>query len=336
MAQLNLPTEIIPGIYQIRLPLENNPAGYINTYLIEGDKERAMVDTGWNDPKALEDFARQLESLGLGLENIDRVIYTHIHPDHFGLAGIIKAGYGIELVAHREGKALIDYRYYGREHFIPELGDWHLLHGGTRTHAEAVIANSTDYTNHVCPVFPDILLGGGETIDISPFHLQVIWTPGHDNDHICIYEKGAGLLFSGDHILPDTVPHIGVHSDISFNPHTSYMESLKALRDIPARTVLPGHERVFDTLPERIEQLLAYHTQLKNEILSVLRAGPKSAYQLSSQTKWIEGPMEWDKLAPVTQAGLVTKALAYLKALCLEGKVEEKVDKNGLRLYNAT
>ncbi len=336
MPNTNLPLEIIPGIYQIRLPLVDNPAGYINTYLIKGKGEWVMIDTGWNEPQAFEDFGRQLRELGLSFKNISLIIYTHIHPDHFGLAGIIKQKYGIELMAHREGKNLIDYRYYGRESYIKELGDWHLIHGGAGENADAVIKMSTDYTNHVAPVFPDIFLQGGETIDIDPFHLQVVWTPGHDHDHICLYEPARGIIFSGDHILPDTIPHIGIHAGTPLNPHDNYMKSLRTMRRLQATIILPGHEHVFNNLPQRIDELLAYHTRLKEDVLGKVSGESKTAYQISSGVKWIEGQVKWENLAPLTQAGLVTKCLSYLRALCIEGKAEEKVDKNRLRLYNAT
>ncbi len=293
-----------------------------------------MIDTGWNDPQALEDFIGQLSEMSLSFEGINRVVYTHIHPDHFGLAGTIKEKYGTELIVHTEGKALIDYRYYGRESYIKELGDWHLIHGGTIQNVDAVIEMSTDYTDRVAPVFPDVLIQAGETIDIDPFQFEVIWTPGHDNDHVCLYETEKGILFSGDHILPDTITHIGVHTEIAFNPHLSYMQSLQGMRHIQASTVLPGHEHAFNNLQQRIDELIVYHEHLKAAVFETILHEPKTAYQISSEIKWMEGPMKWDRLAPVTQAGLTTKTLAYLKALQTEKKAE-RLDKMNRTVYNA-
>ncbi len=330
------PKEILPGIYAIRLPLENNPAGHINTYLIKGIKEAVMVDTGWNDPVALQDLIDQLKTLQMRFEDIDRIIYTHIHPDHFGLAGIINCKYGTKLAVHREGPGFIHHRYYGRESFINELGNWHLLHGGTKENADAVIEMSTDYSNHVEPVIPEHLLEDRETITIDPFRFRVIWTPGHDNDHICLYEEERGILIAGDQVLPDTIPHIGVHAKISFDPHTSYMQSLNVLRDLKIDLVLPGHDHVFADLTGRVDTLISYHERLKEAVYKVVYGGPKTAYQIAREIDWIEGQIEWTTLAPVVQAGLVTKCLSYLKALNNEGKVAEDVDKTGVRIYNAT
>lgn len=331
----NTPIEVIPGIYRLKLPLVDNPAGYINTYLIKGNHEWVMIDTGWNDPLAFNVLIEQLTCLELTLDNINRIIYTHIHPDHFGLAGMIHRDHRIPLIIHREGKILIEYRYYGRDSYIRELGDWHLLNGGTRDNRDAVIEMSTDYTDHVEPVTPDTLLSGGETVSVDPFYLKAIWTPGHDNDHMCFYEENVGILFSGDHILPDTNPHIGTHSEISFHPHETYMRSLEVLKPLKVSTVLPGHEGVFPDLSERIDDLIDYHRQLKSNVLKITREGTMSAYEITSQINWFDGPKDWESLAPVVQAGLVTKCLSYLKALENEGMVNQKVDKSGLRIYNA-
>ncbi len=334
MTQDKKPVEIVPGIYQITLPLRDNPANHINTYLIHGDNEIVLIDTGWNDTQALEDLTHQLKHLKLDLNDISRIIYTHIHPDHFGLAGVVKEKYGTELLVHKEGEFFIDYRYYERDNYIQELGDWHIINGGTKENAEAVIIMSTDYTDHVDPVYPDIFLQGGEIITVDPFQFEVIWTPGHDYDHICLYDPEKGLLFSGDHVLPDTNTHIGMHSEIAFNPILEYLQSLKNMRTIQATTILPGHEHMFNNLQQRIDELISYHENLITEIIQSVQHPPKTAYQIASEIKWIEGPIKWKKLAPVTQAGLVTKTLAYLKVLQIGEKVE-RLDKPNGTVYNA-
>jgi len=334
MAQDNKPTKIIPGIHQITLPLRDNPANEINTYLIEGNNEIVLIDTGWEDPEALDDLSCQLNHLKLKPEDISRVIYTHIHPDHFGLAGILKQRFGTELVVHRIGKELIEYRYFGRETFIPELGDYHILHGGTQAHWDAVVEMSTIYIDHVVPVLPDTLLQGNEIISIEPFTLEAIWTPGHEQDHICFYEPTHKLLFSGDHILPDTIPHVGMQVETSVNPLGNYLKSLQKIRHVNAVTVLPGHECVFGNLQQRVDELLSYHQKLQSEILEIIRHKPCTAYEIASQISWMENPVIWNKLPPMVQAGLVSKTLAYLEAFQIEKKVE-RLDKPNGTVYNA-
>ncbi|NQT71467.1 MAG: MBL fold metallo-hydrolase [Chloroflexi bacterium] len=326
--------EIIPGIHQFKLPLTNNPAGYVNTYLLKDNDGWLLIDSGWNDPELLDNLHKQLNGIGLTFNDIERVIYTHIHPDHYGLAGRLKQQYGIKLAVHQYGEDSINYRYFGRELFIQELGEWHIQNGGTREHFDAVVDLSSDYINHVEPVLPDHLFSNGDVISTGIFNLTVIWTPGHDRDHVCFYEPVNLILFSGDHILPDTITHIGMHTDGDHNQLTDYVNSLKSISQLDVDMVLPGHENSFNGLSERIDQLLAYHERILGQINDTVTSQPMTAYSIASNIDWSENPFRWDDLPPLVQSGLVTKTLAYLKTLVMESKVQ-RVDKNGITVYNS-
>ena len=76
---------ILPGLYQLQVPIPNNPLGFLNSYLIEGEEGWLLVDAGWDYPEALEAVVQQLEAEGLGLESISQIVITHGHPDHYGL-----------------------------------------------------------------------------------------------------------------------------------------------------------------------------------------------------------------------------------------------------------
>jgi len=114
------------------------------------------------------------------------------------------------------------------------------------------------------------------------------------------------------------------------------MISLEILKEIRVNTVLPGHEGMFTNLGSRIDELISYHGHLKNDVLKTISPESMTAYEITSRINWFNSQTNWKALAPVVQAGLVTKCLSYLKALETEGKAHQKVDKTGLRLYNAT
>ncbi len=104
--------EIAPGIYQVKVPIPDNPLGYLHAYLLEGKKGWLIIDTGWNTPDALAALETGLKELGLTLEDIATMIVTHVHPDHFGLAGRIKhTSPKTELLTHRWEADLIESRY---------------------------------------------------------------------------------------------------------------------------------------------------------------------------------------------------------------------------------
>ena len=82
--------EIAPGIYQLKVPIPDNPLEYLNCYLIQGKDGWLMVDTGWYTPDAFDSLKSGLSDCGLSLADIATMVVTHVHPDHFGLAGKIK------------------------------------------------------------------------------------------------------------------------------------------------------------------------------------------------------------------------------------------------------
>ena len=104
--------EIIPGIYQLQVPIPDNPLGHLNAYLVEGKDGWLLIDTGWYTPDAFTSFETGLKSLGLAIDDISTIVLTHVHPDHFGLAGRIKhLSPKIEILAHRWESDLIESRY---------------------------------------------------------------------------------------------------------------------------------------------------------------------------------------------------------------------------------
>ena len=82
--------EIYPGIYKLQVPIPNNPLGTVNCYLIEGQSGWFMVDTGWFTLETFNSLQAGLEEIGLSFNDISTIVITHVHPDHFGLAGRIK------------------------------------------------------------------------------------------------------------------------------------------------------------------------------------------------------------------------------------------------------
>lgn len=327
--------EISPGIYQVKSTLRDSPAGSINVYAVRGNDEWTLIDTGWNDPAFFDEFESSLGKVGVSPDKITQVIFTHIHPDHYGLAGTLKNRFGTKLFTHRCSENAIAERYYARENHIRELGRWHLQHGGNKENYDAVIEMSSKLTGHVVPVMPDVFLEGDENINIGQYTFEVIWTPGHDRDHICLYERENKLLFSGDHLLPNTFPHIGIHAETADNLLGDYMTSLQSIRNMDVTTVLPGHEHVFDNYAARIDELLAYHQQMKTSILETVRNEPLNAYQIAASIQWSDPPITLDQLPPVVQAGIATKTIAYLRSHVADNKVAEEVDKSGLTVYNA-
>ncbi len=326
--------EIIPGIYQLQLPLLNNTLGHINTYLIQGDNEYLLIDTGWNTEEALDSLKGQLAEIGISFENIAQIIVTHIHPDHYGLAGRLKQLSQAKLALHYLEKDIIELRYINIDHHLPQLQQWLHRNGVPSDDFPETRALLLGIVRLVSPISPDITLRGGETISTGSFSFQVIWTPGHSPGHICLYEPTNKILFSGDHVLPTITPHIALNPEYTSNPLDDYLNSLNMVKQLDVNLILPGHEHPFTSLQQRVEELIQHHKQRKSEILEALKAKPKTAYQVSTEITWMpeRGEVSWQNLSSWDKRMATMETLAHLESMRVDGTID-KFSRNSTVYY---
>jgi glyoxylase-like metal-dependent hydrolase (beta-lactamase superfamily II) len=271
----------------------------------------------------------------LDFQDINLIMTTHIHPDHFGLAGKLQELCQAELALHEIEKLIIDSSHEWTGMILEEMRDWLRLNGVPTDHFPELEDPSMGAVNLFAKAVPDRGLKHGEIVSTGIFDLQVYWTPGHSPGHMCLYEPAHKILFSGDHILPVITPNISIHAGTHGNPLGDYLESLKIIGGVNMKLGLPAHEEVFTDLPARINQLFIHHEDRKSEIIATIEDQSKTAYEVSSEISWMEGQITWDELGPLDKRIAVTEALAHLEALRIDNKIE-KIEQEGLALYKAT
>lgn len=327
--------EVFPGVHQLKVPIDQNALGYLNSYLIQGDKGCLLVDTGWNSRGAFQSLKEQLDGLGLTLRDIARVVITHVHPDHYGLAGLIKQASPTRFAFHLWEKALIEERYIEFAQLQNKMGKFLCRHGVPRQQAGPLEIASMPALDFVTVAWPDEVLYGGEIISIGDFQLEVLWTPGHSPGHVCLYEPSKKLLFSGDHVLPGITPNVSYNLQSGSNPLGDFINSLNQLRRLPVDLVLPAHEHIFEGLEDRIQQIVGHHEDRKGEILSTLSEEPLSAFLIARQLSWHIRD-DWDHLDAYHQRSAMTETLAHLEMMRMEGRVERHSRDGVIRYELAT
>jgi glyoxylase-like metal-dependent hydrolase (beta-lactamase superfamily II) len=281
-------TEVIPGIHQLKIPFPKDVFfGYVNTYIVQGDSGYLLVDTGLNTEEAFNSLERQLTETGINAKAISQIVVTHIHPDHYGLAGRLKQISGANIAMHYLEKDLIDSRYVHMDALLRQVANWLHINGVPDEILLELQIASVGMAKFVSPAMPDTILHGGETISNGFFSFKVLWTAGHSPGHISLYEPNKKILISGDHILPTITPNIGLHPQSGDNPLDDYLDALKAIKKLDVKIVLPGHENPFAGLESRIAELLKHHTQRKTEILHYIETEPKTACQIASKIPWM-------------------------------------------------
>ena len=104
--------EVISGVHQIKVPLVPGlPEQSTNVYVVEGSQGNIMIDTGWNRPESFSMLIEGLKEDRIKLQDIKKIVITHIHPDHYGLASKVKQLCRAEVAMHRVAAGLIDSRY---------------------------------------------------------------------------------------------------------------------------------------------------------------------------------------------------------------------------------
>lgn len=253
-------TELADGILWIRLPMPG-ALRHVNVWMVEAPDGWMLVDTGIQT-RAVEQTWIRLESQLPALRQLRTVVVTHHHPDHFGMADWFARRRGAEVVMGprafaasaevlndldaQPGMAL---RTFADRHGI-ELDDNTTAILGGRAYQTVVSGR---------PAVREV--ADGTTLEGAGGPWRVSLHDGHAPDHLCLYAAHAGVLVSGDQVLPTISSNVSLYpSNQDADPLGDYLASLRALRDLPADTlVLPAHGRPFEGLHPRLEALEREH-----------------------------------------------------------------------------
>jgi glyoxylase-like metal-dependent hydrolase (beta-lactamase superfamily II) len=256
------------------------------------------------------------------MADVRGVLVTHIHPDHYGLAGRVRAASGAWVALHPEDARLLHDRYESPDALL-ELVEAMLRRVGAPAEELASLTSAAmPVRSLVDTVMPDVLLEDGDRPEVPGWDLKSIWTPGHSPGHLCFWEPRHRLMLSGDHVLPRITPNIPYHPQASQDPLGDFLASLDKLDPYPAAEVLPAHEHRFVGLSNRLAQLHAHHASRFGEVVESIEAGVTTAWEIAQRMHWSRS---WDQIAGFMRRAAVGEAMAHLRALQNRGIVREIV-----------
>ncbi len=293
---------------------------HVNVYLLRDGDHFTLIDTGLQTEESRQALNQKLAALKVPVDRINRILITHIHPDHFGLAGELRERARAELVIHRLEVALMEPRYARAEDLVHDVAEWLSKNGVPPAEAEFVKSASMAAREFVSVVEPDTLLEGAERLPIDETELEVVWTPGHSPGHCCFYCPARRVLFSGDHLLPKISPNIGLHPQSGADPLDDYLASLARIRGLEIDQVLPAHGDPFGDHRERIEVIMRHHDERKAALVNLARDGAKSGWQLAGAL--FRGVMERNVFQ---QRLALQETLAHCQSLAVEGRLRKEI-----------
>jgi glyoxylase-like metal-dependent hydrolase (beta-lactamase superfamily II) len=326
--------ELFKGVNQIKVPLPRASMENVNVYILEGTNGNLMIDTGWNTPEAFNALAQEMKNSGFAMKDITDIVITHVHPDHFGMAGKIAELTGAKISLSEIDNNLLDSRYTHPEKLLEEMSEFLKTNGVPDWELKMLTEASSNIRGYVAPLASANTVKAGDTISMDPFQFQVILTPGHSPGHICLYEPNKKYLFSGDQMLAEVVPNVGYHPQSGENPLGDYVTSLNALAELEVRFVFPGHGSVFSGLAPKIDDIMRIHRDRMYAIQKVMGVEMKNAYDVAKSMPWdgSSEAMAYDKLEPIDRRLAVLEVLAHLQYMVAERKGKKMVE-NGKTVY---
>jgi glyoxylase-like metal-dependent hydrolase (beta-lactamase superfamily II) len=320
---------VAEGILWLRLPL---PMGldHVNVYALDDGDGWTVVDTGLSTAKTRETWAAALAGPLAG-RPVRRVIVTHHHPDHVGLAGWFQSG-GAELLATRTAwlyarMLTLD----AQDRPMPEAVAFWRRAGMP----EAVLtAREGERPFNFADVVAPLPLGftrlaEGEALRAGGRDWTVRLGQGHAPDQATLW--GEGLVLGADQLLPGISANIGVYpTEPEADPLAEWLSSCARLAGFATegQLVLPGHKRPYRGLPARLAEMIRGHAEALDHLRAALRTGPLTAWEAFA-------PLYQRAIPPPEQGLALVEAVAHLNHLRGLGQAVAEDRPDGRRLWHA-
>ncbi len=333
---------LAPGLLWLRMALPF-ALDHINLWLLQDEDEHgrpgwAAVDCGIDNAPTRAAWEQVLASEALQGLPLLRVIVTHMHPDHIGLAHWLCARFS---TPGRECRLWISATDWNAARVASQAGTgfggdeaaaFFARHGLVDPASLAKVRARSGYYASLVPQVPRsyrrLLDGQGVTVGLR--HWRCIAGYGHAPEHIALFDAAAGVLISGDMVLPRISTNVSVIDlEPEADPLPLFLRSVEAMRALPADTlVLPSHGKPFRGLHARIEQLQAHHADRLADVLQACAGKPHSAAELL--------PVLFKRALDLHQTTFAMgESIAHVHALAGQGRLRAVDGADGVRRWRA-
>lgn len=321
------------GIHRLSIPTPFQ-VGRVNAYLIE-DEPLTLIDSGPNSGKALDELERALSDLGRRIEDIELLVITHQHMDHFGLASILARRSGAEVAAL--GALAPFLRSYGAhadsdDAFAQRIMLRHGIPPEVVTALRSVSASFRAWGSKVEVTRP---LSDGEELRLKDRVLKVLHRPGHSPSDTIFLDAAQSILLAADHLIKHISSNPLIALPLDATPDyqgprpkalVTYIESLSKTREMDLDIVLSGHgDPVLDHVA-LIDERMRMHARRAQKMKRLIADQAKSAHEIAHEL--------WGNIA-VTQAYLtLSEVLGHIDLLMEAGEVRE-IEQDGVVRFHA-
>lgn len=268
-----------------RIALSNKTfEGNNNAYLFADGPETVLVDTGDRLPGTYDQLEEQLDSYGVAIEDIDRVLLSHWHGDHRGLAGPIQQESGATVHVHEADADLVAGDSTAWDAMVDKQTGYFDQWGMPEDKQDEVmtVLDSVAWQEEPPDVEP---IEDGETFDVNEYTLRAVHAPGHTAG-LCLFEiedgRDGNEVLSSDALLPKYTPNVGGADVRVEHPLEKYLGTLRAIADADYDRAWPGHRDVIEEPTARAEFIIKHHEERSYRVLDALRQhGPCDTWTVS-------------------------------------------------------
>lgn len=322
------PLQIAEGVYWARFAMPMS-LDHINLWLLADGDGWTVIDTCLSMDSSRETWEKLFDGF-MGGRPVNRVICTHMHPDHVGLAGWLTERFDCHLWMSREEFLMCRAMAADTGRSAPDVAiRFYRGAGYDDEQLEGYRKKFGNFGRAIHPL-PDCFrrLVDRETITIGGRYWQVIVGSGHSPEHVALYCPALKLLISGDQVLPRITPNVSVFpTEPEGNPLEEWLRSSARIREMlpDDLLVLPAHESPFHGLHVRMSQLIESHKKDLNNLFEFL-GEPRRAVDCF--------PALFDRDIGAGSMGLATgETLAHLNCLLHRRQITRTRDENGVNWY---
>lgn len=326
--ELGETVEIVPGVHWIRmrLPFQLN---HINLWLLEDGDGWTVIDCGIRD-ETTADAWKRLFAGAMRDRPVKRVIVTHLHPDHVGLAGWLVRRFGTDLWMTRTDYLLCRNLVADTDQEAPKEGIRFYKAAGFAD--DALETYKTRFGGFGRGVYhlPNSFrrIQDGETIEIGSRKWEIVIGRGHAPEHACLWCRDENIFISGDQILPRISSNVSLFpTEPEANPLQEWLDSCAKLKGLLPDDilVLPAHNEPFRGARLRLQELIEMH-ELNMEKVVTLCAGPKRAVDCFPA-------LFRSRITSGNYLMATGESLAHLNCLMARGKLSRTTDAAGVDWY---
>lgn len=319
--------EVAAAIYRLRLPLPF-ALNHVNCYLLRDDDGWTILDAGLHRAEIHAGWQAAFAELGITPAAIRRIIVTHMHPDHIGLAGRLQQETGATVFLSPLEWEIAQATWAPNPQRAAIVAAY-LRRVGAPVTVGALVEEQEEKLRRMTQPLPvDVhLLSPGERITLAGRRWEILHAPGHAEGQIIFYAPTERLLLCGDHVLQRITPNIGYWPTSRPDPLGRYLASLHSLLTLDVALALPGHHGAITDWSGRLRELLAHHVA---RLEATFDAAAEGATALEASHRIFN----FNRFSPHEVRFAVAEALAHLEHLVDLGRLV-RCDKDGFAAYRA-